>query len=242
MNFNEKLKALRKERHITQEELGESLHVSRQAISKWESGDSMPEIEKIVELARIYQVSLDDLLLNKTDVQRLSEENSPQDAVKTNQWDKKYVTGIILFLSGFMGVLSFVILYTVKYIMAESKGERLPEFFMFLEEKSISMLFFVCCILSLLGLFIIINVAAVLKAYLRQSLVLKAGVLLFVVGLVALWFSYGLVFKQTAAISPPAVNVSKPYTPFLLVSFSYMIALTGLILLIIGIIKKIRHT
>ena len=50
MEFAEKLITLRKSRELTQEQLAEQLNVSRQSISKWESGQVIPEVEKIVEL------------------------------------------------------------------------------------------------------------------------------------------------------------------------------------------------
>ena len=51
MEFAEKLITLRKSRELTQEQLAEQLNVSRQSISKWESGQVIPEVEKIVELS-----------------------------------------------------------------------------------------------------------------------------------------------------------------------------------------------
>lgn len=48
MNFSEKLLTLRKAKNLTQEQLAEKLDVSRQSISKWESGQAVPEMEKIV--------------------------------------------------------------------------------------------------------------------------------------------------------------------------------------------------
>ena len=47
MLFNEKLKLLRKENNLTQEDLSEKLNVSRQAITKWESGDGIPDIDNL---------------------------------------------------------------------------------------------------------------------------------------------------------------------------------------------------
>ncbi len=62
MTVNEKIRALRKERGLSQEDLAEKLSVSRQAVSKWESGETTPEVSKLIELSRIFQISLDDLL------------------------------------------------------------------------------------------------------------------------------------------------------------------------------------
>ena len=56
MEFNEKLQQLRKQKGITQEELAESLYVSRTAISKWESGRGYPNIESLKAIARFFGV------------------------------------------------------------------------------------------------------------------------------------------------------------------------------------------
>ena len=73
MNFAEKLKLLRKERNITQEELAELLSVSRQAVSKWESGTGYPETEKLLIISKGLNVSLDYLLLDETVLEEKTE-------------------------------------------------------------------------------------------------------------------------------------------------------------------------
>ncbi len=65
MDFSEKIKAARKKCGISQEGLAELLGVSRQAVSKWELGDGYPQTEKLAELARTLNVSLDYLLLGE---------------------------------------------------------------------------------------------------------------------------------------------------------------------------------
>ena len=62
MEFHEKLQELRKKRGLTQEELAESLYVSRTAISKWESGRGYPSIDSLREISNFFSVSIDDLL------------------------------------------------------------------------------------------------------------------------------------------------------------------------------------
>lgn len=66
MSFAENLKILRKEKYLSQEQLAEIMDVSRQAVSKWEQGSGYPETEKLIELAKKLDVSLDALLLDKT--------------------------------------------------------------------------------------------------------------------------------------------------------------------------------
>lgn len=62
MKFNENLKYLRKKEGLTQEELAEKLNVSRQSVTKWESGQALPDIEKVKEIAYIFSVSVDCLI------------------------------------------------------------------------------------------------------------------------------------------------------------------------------------
>ena len=62
MKFGEKLQKLRKERGLSQEGLAEMLNISRQAISKWESGQSYPEMDKLINISDIFGVTLDSLI------------------------------------------------------------------------------------------------------------------------------------------------------------------------------------
>ncbi|ASX22662.1 helix-turn-helix domain-containing protein [Lactiplantibacillus plantarum] len=60
--FPEQLKKLRKETNTTQDDLATKLFVTRQAISKWESGDSTPDLTNLIKLTDIFNVSLDTLV------------------------------------------------------------------------------------------------------------------------------------------------------------------------------------
>ena len=62
MTLGEKLSKLRKEYNYTQEQLADILGVSRQSISKWESDIAYPETEKLIELGKLYECSMDFLL------------------------------------------------------------------------------------------------------------------------------------------------------------------------------------
>lgn len=61
MKFSEKLQYLRKENKFSQEQLADMLDVSRQAVSKWESGQTYPEMDKLLSMCKIFKCSLDDL-------------------------------------------------------------------------------------------------------------------------------------------------------------------------------------
>ncbi|MCO7125238.1 helix-turn-helix domain-containing protein [Sporolactobacillus shoreicorticis] len=62
MNFQDKLLNLRKQKGWSQEKLAENLGVSRQAVSKWESGQSLPDLDKLIALSDLFDVSIDSLV------------------------------------------------------------------------------------------------------------------------------------------------------------------------------------
>lgn len=62
MKLGQKIAELRKKDHLSQEGLAEKMNVSRQAVSKWESNQSIPDIEKIVDLSELFGVTTDYLL------------------------------------------------------------------------------------------------------------------------------------------------------------------------------------
>ena len=62
MRFSEKLPKLRKNNNLSQEQLAEQLGVSRQAVSKWEAGNSYPDMEKMLQMCQILNCHLEDLM------------------------------------------------------------------------------------------------------------------------------------------------------------------------------------
>lgn len=64
--INENLRKLRLYNKYTQEDIAEKLGVSRQSVAKWENGESMPDIDKCMKLAKLYDVTLDDLVATIT--------------------------------------------------------------------------------------------------------------------------------------------------------------------------------
>ena len=83
----------RKKSGLSQEELAEKLNISRQSVSKWERAESSPDTDNLIELAKIYNVTLDDLLnVDKP----MSEEIKEQDELKDNKEEKIYKNLVIL--------------------------------------------------------------------------------------------------------------------------------------------------
>lgn len=75
MDFDEKLRRLRKETGWTQEQLAEKLFVSRAAVSKWESGNGYPNIDSLKSISELFSVSIDDLLSGKELITLAEKEN-----------------------------------------------------------------------------------------------------------------------------------------------------------------------
>ena len=75
--FSENLKALRKQKGFSQEELATRLHVARQTISKWEKNLSVPDADTLIRLAEILEVSVSELLGEK-----IENENATSEGVK----------------------------------------------------------------------------------------------------------------------------------------------------------------
>lgn len=84
MNLGENIKKLRKEKNLSQEQLAEMLNVSRQAVSKWESGKAYPDIENLILLRDIFNVTLDDLIIN--DNKTKSEDTIESSKLSTNNY------------------------------------------------------------------------------------------------------------------------------------------------------------
>ncbi len=76
IKLGNRLADLRKEHHLSQEELADKLGVSRQAISKWECGESSPDTDNLIELSKIYEISLDELVGNEHTQQKEDKDDS----------------------------------------------------------------------------------------------------------------------------------------------------------------------
>ena len=83
MKFNEKLISLRKSMGLSQEELGAELKVSRQTISKWESGQSYPDFQRLVLLSDYFGLTLDELVrdVDVADVRAKNVNNEKLDSI-----------------------------------------------------------------------------------------------------------------------------------------------------------------
>ena len=101
MALSEKLYTLRKKSGLSQEQLAEQLKVSRQAISKWESGTSSPESDKLIAISRYFNVSLDHLMKE--------DDNGPENTPPTEQRGPAQAANRTQRFTGFIFCISGII-------------------------------------------------------------------------------------------------------------------------------------
>lgn len=106
MNMAERLQDLRKKSNYSQEQVADILGISRQAISKWESGQVKPEIDNIIKLVEIYHVSADYILLGK-------EEQGIVEPPKKREWSQETKKAIRI-----IAIMASMAVITVLFIVA----------------------------------------------------------------------------------------------------------------------------
>lgn len=100
MKFGENLQKIRKLKNLSQEDLALELEVSRQAVSKWESGTGFPEAEKLIAISEILNCSLDDLLKGKIEEKRQESNIRTKYDDLMNRFSKSISIGVMLILMG----------------------------------------------------------------------------------------------------------------------------------------------
>lgn len=96
MNLGNSLFHARKKSGLSQEEVAEKIGVSRQTISKWETNETVPDIYQSKKMAKLYRISLDELIEFDFDLQEIeemidkSDEKLNEKVNWTNAWGKKY--------------------------------------------------------------------------------------------------------------------------------------------------------
>lgn len=129
MKFEEKLIYLRKKSFLSQEGLAEKLDVTRQTVSKWELGQSKPDMDKLIEMSKLFNVSIDmltdDLVTLEEKVSNKKEENILNGSKKENKKGERkfilYILILILIIS--LGTLAFRLSNNVKHMKDKANLE-----------------------------------------------------------------------------------------------------------------------
>lgn len=99
MNFGEKIQQLRLKHNLTQEDLAEKLFISRTAISKWERNKGYPNIDTLKQIAKLFDVTIDELLHGEELINLAQEENSVN------------ISNFTIFLFGLVDILSILFIF-----------------------------------------------------------------------------------------------------------------------------------
>ena len=120
MKLSDKIIEIRKKNGLSQEEFGEKINVSRQAVSKWESEQANPDIDKIKEISKQFNVSFDYLLNDEID-----KEINYSEQIQTKRNFKKYLKfiGILLIIYLLISIYKFITLFRM-YKIADSFSEN----------------------------------------------------------------------------------------------------------------------
>lgn len=105
MDFHENLIQLRKKANLSQEQLADKLGATRQAISKWESGQTKPEADKILLLSDIFHVTTDQLLKGEKNSKRVKNEKSDFFPLMG------YIFLILMAIGGYVGLFNYMAEY-----------------------------------------------------------------------------------------------------------------------------------
>lgn len=113
--LSEKILTLRKNAKLSQEQLAEKLGVSRQAISKWELGTSLPEIDKLILMSEFFNVSIDYLVKEQIEDEQHQDFNQTvtEAEKKTTEHSKSKVIGLAICV---IGVICLVIWGTISVL------------------------------------------------------------------------------------------------------------------------------
>lgn len=123
MNLSEKIFELRKAHGMSQEQLAEKMNVSRQSISKWESGESLPDVDRLPELSRVFSVTTDyllkpseiDVLTIRTETIEKKQEHMQSELHKQQVKNHRIFSGVFTYAVA-LAVFAFLHLPYVKQI------------------------------------------------------------------------------------------------------------------------------
>lgn len=98
MSFSENLQFLRKQQNMTQEQLAEDLGVSRQAVSKWESAQSYPEMDKLLQMCRMFACDMDTLVQKDVSVEKKADTSKYDETM--NRHSYRVTGGVVMIILG----------------------------------------------------------------------------------------------------------------------------------------------
>ncbi|MBP1565877.1 MAG: helix-turn-helix domain-containing protein [Oscillospiraceae bacterium] len=123
IKIGEFLKELRKAKGLTQEQLAEQFNVSRRSVSRWETGNNLPDLSILIELADYYEIDLRELLDGERKSEKMNkemEETVLQVADYSNEEKKRLMKNLHFF--SWIGVIAFTIFIVLEYLELADNG------------------------------------------------------------------------------------------------------------------------
>ena len=119
LKFNEKLIKLRKASGLSQEELGDKLNVARQTISKWELGETTPEMDKLEELSNLFEISIDELVKDNAIPNTIIKEidqRKVESLYKDSQNVKSVIRIYLVIGTGILIFFALIVIYGIFFV------------------------------------------------------------------------------------------------------------------------------
>lgn len=210
MGFSENLQNLRKIKNMSQEQLAEKLEVSRQAVSKWESGNGYPETEKLISICEIFDCSMDNLVKGKITADNTGEKKKYENLQNKFSKYMALAVGIILF--------GTTILLYFSGLSEMAKTSELGD-----QYGVIGVTILLVCVLIAVPIFIILGIQKdnfkkknsklsnlynedeIEKFNKRFSIAIAVGVSLILIGTILLIFLYGMKLVNEESTLPVVI-------------------------------------
>ena len=113
MNLGEHIYRLRTERNLSQGDLADALEVSRQSVSKWENNSAVPELEKLIKMAQIFGITIDELVTGEMKEEPVAPTPPPQPAPQAapikQGLSTQQILGIVLLAFGGLCLIVFTV-------------------------------------------------------------------------------------------------------------------------------------
>ena len=119
LKFNEKLIKLRKASGLSQEELGDKLNVARQTVSKWELGETTPEMDKLEELSNLFEISIDELVKDNTipnSIIKEIDQRKVESLYKDSQNVKSIIKTYLIIGFGILMFFGIIVIYCLFFV------------------------------------------------------------------------------------------------------------------------------
>lgn len=159
MQISQTLKAKRKEQSLTQTQVAEKIFVSQKSVSNWETGKTYPDIDSLIRLAKLYDLSLDNLLLEGSDMVKNIKEKvelkSLEKIIKVATLtsvcviailvSQKWLGGLSLLVTLLLTLIALSNMITILYL--QTKINRLKDETITLKEGIIALIVTISCLI-----------------------------------------------------------------------------------------------